>query len=83
MAVSGSFRGQDEATWADFQVLAQPLAWALVCSSPTELGWCFGSCRGSEPQGFYQRRAMREQGARAETKPSRGKLTVNAGWGCP
>ena len=36
-----SFLGRDEATWADFGVLAQPLAWALVCSSPQS--WVGGS----------------------------------------
>ena len=45
----GSFRGREEATRGDFGVLAQPRAWALACSSPTELGQWFSSCRGSEP----------------------------------
>ena len=51
----GSFLGRDEATRADFGVLAQPLAWALVCSSPTELGRWFGSCRGSPRNETQQR----------------------------
>lgn len=50
-----SFLGRDEATWADFGVLAQPLAWALVCSSPTELGRWFDSCQGSPRNETQQR----------------------------
>lgn len=68
----GSFLGRDEATRADFGVLAQPRAWALACSSPTELGRWFSPCRDSEPQGFDRRRAMWEQGLTQKRNPAEG-----------